>query len=354
MANPWAELLSTPAVVERAPTEESLVKKMLAKKGATPSNEGDKALLDMLLQKQQQDANALRGNVDAFEELPVENDISPLLGLIDTWTGSNFTKNYKKPLTPHERLKEIAALRKAAGDQQGDIAKTQLGLTGAGAKQDTALLATLARMAGDSAGFKKFNQDFKIGQEVGGKVNKLRDEITAEVSNYNLLNDIVDEGSVQKVRASLSNLARTIGKEKGNMAEGDVARQLLPTLEGTIRQLDAYITSNPNAKLDPATIAPIKEVISQSREALYSALKGKLAGHKRTYNSRKEMADYMASSGEAMLDSLQDDFVSLRSDPDLERPAGTPLSLWAKATPEVRAQIVQAEAMKEEAKKNKK
>lgn len=82
------------------------------------------------LEKSQQEAIAnqkmgvesAQSNLNAFSNLPVQYDLSPLMNLSDSWFGSNLLKGYKSPTSPQELIATRSAL-------EGALAKTRSGVT---------------------------------------------------------------------------------------------------------------------------------------------------------------------------------------------------------------------------------
>ena len=53
-------------------------------------------------------------------------DISPLTGLVDNWTGSNFSQTYKAPPTAEEKMRQLAGMQGGIDRTQGAIDQNQI------------------------------------------------------------------------------------------------------------------------------------------------------------------------------------------------------------------------------------
>jgi hypothetical protein len=90
---------------KRKPNEEAV---NLAKAGTVPEDQATKEL------------KALIKRIEGKKDF----DLTPLLALTDTWTGSNFTRSYDRPLNEDERDKVVASLKaRVAEHEQSAVAK---------------------------------------------------------------------------------------------------------------------------------------------------------------------------------------------------------------------------------------
>lgn len=125
--------------------------------------------------------DSAQANLGAFEKLPVQYDLSPLMNLSDSWFGSNLLKGYKSPSSPQELIAARSAL-------EGALAKTRAGVTEAEKdrlqqnltnRQKTAQLLTEASIAdlkrkelGAADRDRQSYKDEKFKMEMLAKYNK--------------------------------------------------------------------------------------------------------------------------------------------------------------------------------------
>ncbi len=76
---------------------------------------------------------------DKLKSLPSQMDYSPLMKLVDTWTGSKLAEGYQKPQSPQEKLMDVAKIGDAVQKQRSAYTDDML-------KQQTAGAGGLASM----------------------------------------------------------------------------------------------------------------------------------------------------------------------------------------------------------------
>jgi len=59
-------------------------------------------------------------------EMPVQADLSPLMGLVDSWTGSKLAQSYKAPESGRQRQAAISGLQKANAGMTGQITAEEM------------------------------------------------------------------------------------------------------------------------------------------------------------------------------------------------------------------------------------
>lgn len=74
------------------------------------------------MQQRGEDLASMRKRLENYLQVPGQTNLSPLMGLVDTWTGSNLAKTYDQPMSPEQRMM-------MANNLQSGINKEQTGLT---------------------------------------------------------------------------------------------------------------------------------------------------------------------------------------------------------------------------------
>lgn len=83
---------------------------------------------------QQASITGIENQANALRNAPKQTDYSALLGLVDSWTGSNLSKAYQKPASEQERAQQLLGLQSQLlgakdkiSDNELNMLKTQLG-----------------------------------------------------------------------------------------------------------------------------------------------------------------------------------------------------------------------------------
>lgn len=321
-----------------------------ARAADNPIQDVERQRLLHVLKMQQDDAQGLRNQMDVVGQQDAQQDFSPLLALIDSWSGSKIAPSYK-PFTAEDKETKMMQLRKLAGDAENDVGKTQLGVLGLDVKSDNGLMNFMKAMAGERGNEARERLDTNHGKEVMDQMNKMNDKLQSDRVNLSGAEAALKSGDLQSVVANLGPIARTISREVGVMNEGDINRVLVDTIGKDWKTKIAYFTNNPGVKIDPAITRPLLKLLGMAKEGLYMVAKQRLETQKKQYSFRKEMKGYMATGGDGVIDEQIRSLSDLRNDEVHDKPKSTPLSLWVEATPEMRAKIVQAEEAKKQVKK---
>tara|TARA_R110002012_G_scaffold303533_1_gene505347 strand:+ start:3744 stop:4523 length:780 start_codon:yes stop_codon:yes gene_type:complete len=79
---------------------------------------------------QQQGIDAQRAQIQQLGQKPQQMDLSALMALTDTWTGSNLAKNYQKPETQQERAYKQAQLEQGLQRQEMGLIDDEIKMLG--------------------------------------------------------------------------------------------------------------------------------------------------------------------------------------------------------------------------------
>lgn len=168
----------SPASDAPAPERLTPAQQMLRKKGIESStvDPNTAALLRQLFALQQDDVNAQKKIADDYQNRPRKMNLAPLAGLVDAWTGSNFSKTIPAAETDDERTMNLAKLRQLASQGQQGLLKDQISLMNAGNKDDTSMARILAMVANSGAAgdLKRMMATNKMRQDFGNALNSYK------------------------------------------------------------------------------------------------------------------------------------------------------------------------------------
>jgi len=131
-------------------------------------------------QAQQMAANNALANLQyqkSINEMPVQTDLSPLMALTDSWSGSKLAPSYKQPETIQQRRNLMQQL-------QSELAKNQEGMSGQQVQLLKAQLETQARMEDRDAQRDLTKSNREIATSIRGQAR----------------NDTLEERSSKKLR----------------------------------------------------------------------------------------------------------------------------------------------------------
>jgi hypothetical protein len=202
-----------------------------------------KATADQLAQLMQEQQKATKAQEEQLRKLvnPGETDLSPLLALADSWTGSSFSKNY---LNPREKAK-------LAADVQGKIANEKGNMI-----RNLSYAATRGLASDQNKATPDWRVD-RIVQQAADSIHKAPnmkpyvDFMNNLGSDYNTLNQpMVTNTMVNEV---LQGLARAVSRS--NVASDYRLRSIeLPTLRGYMNDVATLITSDPDRPAPPKVV----------------------------------------------------------------------------------------------------
>lgn len=194
-----------------------------------------------------------------LQETPKQVDLSALMNYADHLTGGNISKGYKAPMSEEERLGTIAKL-------QDMIQGQRRGITSSMAKSLQDKLWGAALLGRDRQSRAQNRDAAQFGKDIISDLDKDDTEMTTSMKELNKLEDIFTEGNLQKVQAATSNFARQINDEKGPLANNDIARTMLPSLEKYLLNAESFLTGKPgNKRLNPEYLKPLVEMVRQAK-----------------------------------------------------------------------------------------
>ena len=243
-------------------------------------------LFKELLDLQRGQSSRLMTAADDFENQEQQFDLSPLMALADSWTGSKLASAYKAPMSRDERALTAMKLRDAAGDATGKAADLALKRLSSGEMSESKILARA--LASDKAESKR---DEFLARENRQWAKQLNDDwkIKAlETQEMGLdavsgLLEMAQEGNTLAFSSAGPKMAKALG-EVGVLTERDVtryttsaevARKLSDTWkkwmqgtpsEATMEEIQA-IVKGLNAKMPEKIYPRYKKYVNQFAEA---------------------------------------------------------------------------------------
>lgn len=277
--------------------------------------------------KRQLAAQAARDQlgIDVMSSLPGGVDVTPLMALVDQWTGSKLAQSYRPPANYEQRAKTLLDFADKAQKGRQELADSifkNVQYMKAGSYQDQQI-QKLGEMLGygnknapppgsGNRGRQSAIDDWKVIQE-GNKVYK---EFQESKSRLDALDAAFASRDVGSIGRALSIAARELSGEKGVLTEQDVGRVLPKTIGMSAAQFEAYILDNPQVLVDPNVIEGLKQEAKRARARLKTRQREKLGA---LQNSMKNSPAFAGKT------SLLDPYAASIGEPTPEAPAGPSL-----------------------------
>lgn len=212
----------------------AMLSEQLAPKPMTPEQE---ALQAQIVMQQETEVAAAQDQLNQFKkaqaiaaEAEGGTNLSPILGLIDAWTGSNFARNYTPPKSKEEMRKDALGMQKYILDAQRGLTKSQTELLktqleGA-VKKGKFNPIELARFVNlhDERQFNRQLRKDKFGAQILDKVEKdpVIKKSNEAIASAETILQLVDMSATNPIAAASipTFMARASG-EVGNLSEAD-------------------------------------------------------------------------------------------------------------------------------------
>lgn len=216
--------------------------------------------------------------MDAFQNNPVQTDLSPLAALVDQWTGSKLAQSYKAPEGYSSRAKALLDYADKSQDDQQKLAQTILSgvqYLKAGSYQDQQARA-LAEMLGYSnenpmpraAGGGRGRAASIDEKWLIGKADKLHNTYQEDKSQLQSLDNSLQIGDLQGVQIALGYASRQLGGQKGVLTDKDIAMTLPRTIAQDYASLMAYLKNNPNQQLPAEVSSGLRKLVIIAQQRL--------------------------------------------------------------------------------------
>lgn len=259
-----------------------------------------------------QQEKGVNENAQGIENLQglKRTDLSPLLALTDTWTGSDLQKGYQKPQSPEDYQMKVLGLKNQLQSQRKGLSDEQLSLLKSQLTGDMSPMKQLKDMAMmDAYGGKtqaaqmerqQTRQDFQEHQNVLKSIDQDKTN-TQRLANYSNLSSALTNFTNATVRSpnQLAELEQTIRNSLGTKGPGGVDERdqtYLKTLERSIIQARQYWSSNPaDVKGIQSTIDHLKELAANEqgnfRNQVSTRWKALVGGHESLYERNPHLAE---------------------------------------------------------------
>lgn len=249
------------------------------------------------IQEQKQHLQGLEDlNQQSLAALPNQKDLSPLLGLVDTYTGSHLQHGYQKPMSPEERANVLMQYgektKKGREDLLKDILKSAQYMK-SGTTMDQAaqqILGTSILGSKVSPRPMSGNPNFAPEKYIVEGTKKINEDFIAKNNAYNTMEAAYKSGDMDAVRRSLGEAARAFaGERNGRLSNEDIKRVLPNTVGQDLASAFAYISDNPSVKLDYKIVQGLMDEVSRGRARLNSDKNSQLRAFKNSVKATNSM-----------------------------------------------------------------
>jgi hypothetical protein len=238
------------------------------------------------MEAQKNSIDDMDASVLDYMKMPAQTDFSPLMALVDTWTGSKLAGAYNAPESGSERLLNVAKLKDAIAKQRGQFTDSQINLlktlTGGytqfkdvrGTEMATSQTnddPNLVRTAGRGGGGSGNNPLLK---EMRANLDKITQSAAARNEQFAQIDDAFKSGQYQRIMGILGQYARGVSGEKGVLTEPDIQRLIPSNWQTTVAKLDSYFRITPSSKVDPMYVAQLRKSIAEAKRNAASVYNG--------------------------------------------------------------------------------
>lgn len=258
-----------------------------------------------------------------------EVNLAPLLGLVDSWTGSNFSKNYVPPevKSPEERALDVAKMKTALAKSRGDLTSQEIDLlkqTGVSKTKsqdkDLERAMGIARLMESHEKAKAARSEFKISEQRRGEqfdtkltkelsddiIKKLSDPFIEKEKEFTDLQQTMGTRNLNEVYPMLSQYAKSVGGQSGALAEGDIKRTLADSLGLKAAEVEYYVTGSKNVKVPPDAISGLMNILTRVRQNHINAAKAQASLRRNIYGASRPDLMAPGAPGDAMVKVYED------------------------------------------------
>lgn len=238
-------------------------------------------------------------------QTPKSFNYAPLLSFADYMTGENqFSKMipYSEYESEADRRARLSELQEKLNTYQKNLAEQNLGslrtkLQAYQARQQDATDREMLKQRAIQERFgssQLLRKETALQQDLEKSVFKPMSEYENMSSN---MEELIKTGTKQSVQQALGAFARGVAAEKGVLTDTDIARLYPKSLEMSLADAEAWITSNPNTELPKPIIANLLKGIQISRKNSSEVFGRAIKTKENLYKGRQSMQDVMGEGG---------------------------------------------------------
>jgi hypothetical protein len=255
---------------------------------------------------------------------PAQLDLSPLLALTDTWSGSKLLSGYTKPEGGAARRDKLLSYAEKIQDNRRDVAKTIIDAIGKSKSGST--LDQLVEQIKATAGGKK--QDPTIHVNAGGentflreqrsKLLKLSEDVAVHKKNFEELESAfkpdpkTGQVSYAGVAAALAPFSREKSAERGVLTEGDISRTIPNNWRTSLSKFLSYFSETPSTEVDPLYTQELLRLTRLARQNTLNKYKDQMTAIRGLYGKG---AKYYTPEAENNLKTIEDQISKFMSKP---------------------------------------
>lgn len=192
-----------------------------------------------------------------------QTNLKPLLGLVDSWTGSKTAQNYAEPESEDKKQEKALHIQDLIAKRKGDITQSELDFIKSRLHDTTnaRLVEAMNRQAGREAGMAR-----KADQDVNRFLSTVEKDATAQGAQFNQMDEAFASGRYGQIIPLLAIFARSVSGEKGALNEGDIRRVLPRNYQGTLADFESYFSKIPSADIPKEFTTELRALISRAKK----------------------------------------------------------------------------------------
>lgn len=202
--------------------------------------------------EQQKGIGELKDYQKMLRGAPVQTDLSPLLALSDSLTGSKLAGSYSKPQTGQDRIGELAKIQNMSQEQRNKVTQDLVKLaTGKSAQQQLRGISQLANL--------QYREQSGAQKQYDTQIGPVKLALEAS-SRFNDLLQAAQNGKLVPTSQLLNTLTEEQAKlatGKSNYGEGTTEGLRIKSYERDLKDLEQKIKNIPEGVLRPETAAQL-------------------------------------------------------------------------------------------------
>lgn len=191
-----------------------------------------------------------------------QTNLKPLLGLVDSWTGSKTAQNYAEPESEDKKQEKALHIQDLIAKRKGDITQSELDFIKSRLSDNNSvrLAEIMARQSGREAGLGR-----KADENVDKFLSKLDTDSAEDAKKFNSMDAAFASGSYGQVMPMLSIFARAVSGEKGVLTDTDIARVMPKNYQGGVAKFLTYFNEVPTSELPKNFTSTLRELLDKAR-----------------------------------------------------------------------------------------